>query len=103
MGDAVLFGFGDKIVELDILTADPDSLTDFTMNELGRGVSSIDVTGEYTGNKRKQLIILCSPRESFIIKRYLANNDPKAFVSVTTIKSVWGMGRGFSDIRDLDS
>ena len=73
------------------------------MNELGRGVSSIEVTGEYTGDRRKQLKILCSPRESFIIKRYLAKEDPNSFVSVTSIKSVWGRGRGFSDIRDLDN
>jgi uncharacterized membrane-anchored protein YitT (DUF2179 family) len=102
VGDAVMFGLSDKIVELDIIPGDPDGLTDFIMNEMGRGVSSIEITGEYTGDKRKQLKILCSPRESFIIKRYLAKEDPKSFVSVTSVKSVWGVGRGFSDIRDLD-
>jgi len=102
VGDAVMFGLSDKIVELDIIPGDPDGLTDFIMNELGRGVSSIEITGEYTGDKRKQLKILCSPRESFIIKRYLAKEDPRSFVSVTSVKSVWGVGRGFSDIRDLD-
>ena len=79
------------------------ALTDFIMNELGRGVSSIEITGEYTGDKRKQLKILCSPRESFLIKRHLAKYDPKSFVSVISVKSVWGVGRGFSDIRDIDS
>lgn len=103
VGDAVMFGLSDKIVELDIIAGDPEGLTDFIMHELGRGVSSIEVTGEYTGDKRKQLKILCSPRESFIIKRYLAKEDPKSFVSITAIKSVWGRGRGFSDIHDLDS
>jgi len=103
VGDAVMYGFSDKIVELAIIPGDADALTAFIMNELGRGVSSIEVTGEYTGDKRKQLKILCSPRESFIIKRYLAKEDPRSFVSVTSIKSVWGRGRGFSDIRDLDN
>ena len=103
VGDAVMYGFSDKIVELAIIPGDADALTAFIMNELGRGVSSIEVTGEYTGDKRKQLKILCSPRESFIIKRYLAKEDPKSFVSVTSVKSVWGRGRGFSDIRSLDN
>ena len=103
VGDAVMYGFSDKIVELAIMPGDPEALADFIMNELGRGVSSIEVTGEYTGDKRKQLKILCSPRESFIIKRYLAKEDPNSFVSVTSIKSVWGRGRGFSDIRSLDN
>ena len=101
VGEAVMYGFSDKIVELDIIPSDADALTDFIMNELGRGVSSIEVTGEYTGDKRKQLKILCSPRESFIIKRHLAKEDPHSFVSVITVKSVWGKGRGFSDIRDI--
>lgn len=103
VGEAVMYGFSDKIVELDIIPGDADALTDFIMNELGRGVSSIEVTGEYTGDKRKQLKILCSPRESFIIKRHLAKEDPKSFVSVVTVKSVWGRGRGFSDIRSMDN
>lgn len=103
VGEAVMYGLSNKIVELDIIPGDPDALTDFIMNELGRGVSSIEVTGEYTGDKRKQLKILCSPRESFLIKRHLAKEDPKSFVSVISVKSVWGAGRGFSDIRDIDS
>ena len=103
VGEAVMFGFSDKIVELDIIPGDAEKLTQYIMNELGRGVSSIEVTGEYTGDKRKQLKILCSPRESFLIKRHLAKEDPKSFVSVISVKSVWGRGRGFSDIRDMDN
>ncbi len=103
VGEAVMFGFSDKIVELDIIPGDAEALADYIMNELGRGVSSIEVTGEYTGDKRKQLKILCSPRESFLIKRHLAKEDPKSFVSVISVKSVWGKGRGFSDIRSMDN
>ena len=103
VGEGVMYGLSNKIVELDIIPGDPDALTDFIMHELGRGVSSVEVTGEYTGDHRKQLKILCSPRESFIIKRHLAKNDPNSFVSVYGVRSVWGAGRGFSDIRDIDN
>lgn len=102
VGETVMFGLSNKIVELDIIPGDAEALAGYIMNELGRGVSSIEITGEYTGDKRKQLKILCSPRESFLIKRHLAKEDPNSFVSVTTIKSVWGKGRGFSDIRKID-
>ena len=102
VGDAVMFGLSNKIVELNIIPGDPDGLSSFIMRELGRGVSSIEVVGEYTGDKRKQLKILCSPRESFLIKRYLAQHDPDSFVSISEIKSVWGRGRGFSDIHKVD-
>jgi len=103
VGETVMYGFSDKIVELDIIPGDAEALTQYIMNELGRGVSSIEVTGEYTGDKRKQLKILCSPRESFLIKRHLAKEDPKSFVSVISVKSVWGRGRGFSDIHGMDN
>ena len=102
VGEAVMFGLSNKIVQLDIIPGDAAALSEFIMKELGRGVSSIEVTGEYTGDKRKQLKILCSPRESFLIKRYLAQHDPKSFVSISEIKSVWGAGRGFSDIHKVD-
>ena len=102
VGEAVMFGLSTKIVELEIIPGDPDALTKYIMEELGRGVSSVEITGEYTGDKRKQLKILCSPRESFLIKRHLAKNDPKSFVAVIGVNSVWGVGRGFSDIRSLD-
>ncbi|MBR2674964.1 MAG: YitT family protein [Mogibacterium sp.] len=102
VGEAVMFGLSGKLVELEIIPGDAEALTEYVMKELGRGVSSIEVTGEYTGDKRKQLKILCSPRESFLIKRYLAHHDPKSFVSVTAVKSVWGVGRGFSDIHKID-
>ena len=102
IGEAVMYGLSTKLVELEIIPSDADALTHYIMNELGRGVSSVEVTGEYTGDKRKQLKIICSPRESFLLKRHLAKNDPKSFVAVYNVSSVWGVGRGFSDIRSME-
>jgi uncharacterized membrane-anchored protein YitT (DUF2179 family) len=102
LGEAVMYGLSTKLVELDIIPGDADALTKYIMDELGRGVSSVEITGEYTGEKRKQLKIICSPRESFLIKRHLAKNDPKSFVAVYSVNSVWGVGRGFSDIRSME-
>lgn len=102
VGEAVMYGLSTRIVELEIIPGDPDALTQYIMEELGRGVSSVEITGEYTGDKRKQLKILCSPRESFLIKRHLAKNDPNSFVAVIGVNSVWGVGRGFSDIRSME-
>ena len=100
IGDAVIYGFNEKLVQLEILTDCPKELSDYVMNEMGRGVSSMDIVGEYTGDKRKQLRIICSPKESFLIKKFLVHTDPKAFVSVVEINTVWGVGRGFSNIKE---
>lgn len=99
VGEAVMFGFTKKLVQLEILTNCADELSEYVMQEMGRGVSSNKVTGEYTGESRKQLRIICTPRESILVKKFLAECDPHAFVSVITINSVWGVGRGFKDIN----
>ena len=102
VGEAVMYGLSNKIVELEVITNNPDELAEFVMTELGRGVSGLEVIGEYTKQKRKDLKILCTPRESFLIKRYLAHHDPHSFVTVSSVNSVWGVGRGFSDIQKID-
>lgn len=100
VGDAVIYGFNEKLVQLEILTESSKELSDYVMNEMGRGVSSMSIVGEYTGDKRKQLRIICSPKESFLIKKFLAKTDPNAFVSVVEINTVWGKGRGFTNIKE---
>ena len=102
VGEAVMYGVSNKLVELDIIATYPESLTHFVLSELGRGATIAEVTGTYTGDKHKMVKIICSPRESFLIKRHLARHDPKAFVSVFPVSSVWGIGRGFTDIQSMD-
>lgn len=103
MCEAVMYGFQMKLIELSILTTIPEELTDYIMNTIVRGVTSIDTVGEYTGEHKKQLKTICSPREGFEIKRYLAEHDPRAFVVVNNISAVWGNGKGFSDMSDQEA
>ena len=102
VGEGVMYGISGRIVELNIITNEPEDVKTFLIDTLGRGVTTIEITGGYTGLKKQQLKVICTPRESFIVKRYLAKHDPKAFVSVTSVTSVWGSGKGFSDIRKID-
>lgn len=100
--DMVVYGISSKIVKLSTITTASDELSAYVMNEIGRGVTSCTVVGEYTGQARKELVIYCSPRESMLIKRFLGTVDPNAFVSVMKVSSVWGEGRGFSDLHSMD-
>ena len=98
MVDFILYGMETKIVQLNIITDKTAELTDFVMHELNRGVSSHKIVGEYTGQVRNELTVLCSPRESILIKRKLAELDKNAFVTVLHTDTVWGEGKGFSKI-----
>ncbi|MCO7121633.1 YitT family protein [Ihubacter massiliensis] len=97
--EIILFGMESKIVELTILTTQRNVITEYIIKELHRGVTSAAVRGEYSDRNMRQLILLCSPRESILIKKKLAEIDANAFVTVTKVETVWGgTGKGFSDI-----
>lgn len=97
--EIIMYGFESKIVQLSIISAKCDEIRSYIIEELDRGVSSTAIKGEYTNRDMKQLTLLCSPRESILVKKKLAAIDPYAFVTVTRVEAVWGAGRGFSDIE----
>jgi len=96
--DFILYGFETKIVQLEIITRYVDEVTSYIINDIGRGVSEVVITGAYTKTEHKKLVTLCSPRESMLIKKYVAGIDKKAFVTVIHVGAVWGNGEGFQDI-----
>lgn len=99
MVDVVLFGFETKVVRIEIIANDePEETANYIMKEIGRGVSTSEVVGAYTGASHTKLTTFCSPRESTLIRRYIASHDPKAFVTVSRVDSVWGRGSGFHDL-----
>ena len=98
--DFIMYGFETKIVQMQIITAKGKEVADYVMHEIRRGVSSYDIVGEYTGKHRKQLIILCSPRESMVIKKFLLETDPQAFVTILQVNTVWGEGKGFTEMGE---
>lgn len=100
MVDMVMYGFETKIIEMQIITSKNREVAEYIMKHIGRGVSSYDIVGEYTGQKRKQLSVLCSPRESMVIKKFLIDTDPDAFVTIIQVNTVWGEGRGFTDMEE---
>ncbi|HVI42653.1 MAG TPA: YitT family protein [Anaerovoracaceae bacterium] len=96
--DYVMYGFDTKAVQLEIITNKHDEVADYILNEISRGVSNVTVTGEYTKVEREKIITICSPRESMLIKKFVAKKDKEAFVTVIHVDNVWGNGEGFTDI-----
>lgn len=97
--DFVMFGFETKIVQMEIITKEPAEIAHYIMKEINRGVTEMTVMGSYTKQENTKLITLCSPRESALIKRFVASHDKNAFVTVIQINNVWGNGEGFGDIE----
>ncbi len=97
--DMMMFGFDTKIVQLEVLTNSHREVADYITAEIGRGVTNVTVTGEYSKQQREKIVTLCSPRESVLIRKFVASVDESAFVTVIHVDTVWGNGAGFSDIR----
>ncbi|MBR0599004.1 YitT family protein [Sinanaerobacter chloroacetimidivorans] len=96
--DFVMYGFDTKAVQLEIITTKHDAVADFIINDISRGVTNVRVTGEYTKISREKIVTICSPRESMLIKQFVAKTDKDAFVTVIHVDMVWGKGEGFGDI-----
>lgn len=96
--EIVLFGFSSRIVEVKIITKEPAVIQDYILHELGRGVSISTVVGAYTMRAHDQLLTYCSPRESVLIRQFVAQHDQNAFVSIIKVDTVWGQGAGFSNL-----
>ncbi len=91
-----MYGFDAKVVQLEIITDKHDEVANFILHEIKRGVSNVSIVGEYTKIPRKKIITLCSPRESMLIKQFVAREDVNAFVTVIRVETVWGLGVGFN-------
>ncbi|MBK5251705.1 MAG: YitT family protein [Peptostreptococcaceae bacterium] len=98
--DAVLFGFGSKKLKMEIISKFNDQIADYIMKDIGRGLTILDVTGGYSNEIKSKILTICSPRETMLIKRFVADIDARAFIYVLPVVSVWGEGTGFDKLEE---
>lgn len=98
--DFYMYGISPKIVQVEIITEKDTEIADYIMKEVERGVSRESITGGYTNVKRPKLVVYCSPRESMVIRHYVAKTDPKALLTIVAVDAVWGNGSGFKQLED---
>ncbi len=87
-----------RIVEMDARfeSAQKEAeIEQFILHEVKRGITKYNIVGGYSNLERIKLVTVCSRRESMMIRQEIAKIDQSAFVTVTSIASVWGVGVGF--------
>lgn len=60
--------------------------------ELERGTTVLDITGGYTNDKKKMLVVVVSEEQYSQVKNIIDQNDPNAFVIISDTKDVNGEG-----------
>jgi len=75
-----------------IVTRNPKPVSQVLMKELYRGVSSWNITGEYTGESRTMLMCTIFRPQVHDLKRIVAETDPDAFVTIASGYQAIGAG-----------
>ena len=78
--------------QVDIISDKWEEISNFAQNELLRGATIIRVEGGYQGDPRVILRIVFDKRQYRKIRNFIAQVDPKAFVTFTQTNAVYGEG-----------
>lgn len=91
----LVFGFNKKFLVL-VITKSPDLISDYILNVIKRGVTSIESEGCYTGEKQNILYTVLDINQYVSLRKKINELDSNAFLSVMETKSVYG--NGFSEV-----
>ena len=95
--DLVLAGFGSSKACF-IITDAAERVSRRILDELERGVTSLQGKGMYSGEGRTVLISVVSQREVMDVKRIVRQEDKKAFMFITDTHET--LGEGFGDLKE---
>ena len=75
-----------------IITKNPDPIVEFIMKNLHRGATLEQVHGAYSHEKRTMIITVLSRSQSILLRKFVHQNDPHAFMIITRSTEIVGKG-----------
>ena len=96
--DSVLSSFDKRRLVL-IMTKETKPVVKYISDELRRGSTLLYGEGGFSGESRPTIMCLLTPRQTMVLKRYLAKNHPKSFMVVSEASEV--MGKGFKHWKNI--
>ena len=80
-----------------IITSDPDPIAQFITGTLHRGATRLQGEGVYTHEGKSVLLTVVSRHEAVLLRNYIRQHDPGAFMIITSSTEIIGNGfRGIS-------
>lgn len=89
--DMVLTG-NKQSVQILVFSSRFTEIADRLNHELNRGVTALSSVGWYSKNEGKVLVVIARKSQLPEISKVIKETDPGAFISVTTVMSVYGEG-----------
>ena len=78
--------------QVDIISEKWEDISRYVQDELGRGATIISAQGGFRGDKRDVLRVVIDARQHHALRTFIAQTDPKAFVTYTRTNAVFGEG-----------
>ena len=75
-----------------IVTSHPEIASDFITQTLIRGATVWDAQGAYTQKEHHIVLTVLSRGQAVLLRRYLKEHDPQAFMIVTNSSEIFGKG-----------
>lgn len=93
--DKVINGLNSKKLLL-IITEKEQEVIDYIIDNMHRGVTSLEANGEYSKKHGKMLYCLVTTGQMIELKTKILKMDPKAFITIIDVNEV--KGRGFESM-----
>lgn len=75
-----------------IITSQPELVCDYVTKELGRGATVWEGQGAYTHQTHYVVLTVLSRGQAVVLRRYLKEHDPSAFLLVANSSEIFGKG-----------
>lgn len=83
---------GKQTIQFIILSEKWDTMAHRITHETGRGATVWDAQGYWTGDQKKMMLVWCRQTDVDSILRIAHEVDPTAYVTTSTVRSVYGNG-----------
>lgn len=94
--DMVVEG-GSNHKTLMIISKETGKIRDFIIGEINRGATIFEAKGAYAGEQREVIYTILSLREMMVLRHYMKQIDPDAFINVIDSKEI--IGNGFKPLN----
>lgn len=78
-----------------------EEIKDKLLLDLDRGGTYLEGKGMFTGEDKRVIYTVVSRREMAILREFISNIDPDAFITVTDAREI--LGEGFQSLKQKDS
>ncbi|MBP5229004.1 MAG: YitT family protein [Bacteroidales bacterium] len=96
MVDLILTG-NQQSVQITIFSQEFDKVADALIFDQHRGVTALDSVGWYSKKEGKVLVVISRKQQVNDITHAVRDVDPKAFITVSSVSAVYGLG--FSEMK----